>query len=51
MIKTENRNQKNSLLATRLDTFKRFPKNINQKPEQLAEAGFFYEGIIDVWLL
>ncbi|XP_063372169.1 death-associated inhibitor of apoptosis 1-like [Cydia amplana] len=33
--------------AARLRTFKHWPKSIKQKPEELAEAGFYYTGQSD----
>ena len=34
-------------LAERLATFNTWPKQMNPKPEELAQAGFFYEGVSD----
>ncbi|KAH8286105.1 hypothetical protein KR054_002713 [Drosophila jambulina] len=33
--------------STRLRTFEAWPRNLKQKPHQLAEAGFFYTGVGD----
>ncbi|XP_016970888.2 death-associated inhibitor of apoptosis 1 isoform X2 [Drosophila rhopaloa] len=33
--------------STRLRTFEAWPRNLKQKPQQLAEAGFFYTGVGD----
>ena len=34
-------------LASRLATYQAWPPGLQQKPQQLAEAGFFYEGTSD----
>ena len=36
-----------SKLKDRIPTFKNFPKQIKQKPLELAEAGFYYSGVGD----
>ena len=35
-----------AVLATRLPSFRNWPKELGQKPEDLAKAGFVYEGIV-----
>ena len=35
-----------AVLATRLSSFRNWPKELGQKPEVLAKAGFVYEGIV-----
>ena len=35
-----------AVLATRLSSFRNWPKDLGQKPEDLAKAGFVYEGIV-----
>lgn len=36
-----------SIKAVRLRTFDEWPRSMKQKPEQLAEAGFYYKGVGD----
>ncbi|KAK3097298.1 hypothetical protein FSP39_008479 [Pinctada imbricata] len=36
-----------SVQAARLSTFRNWPTGLNQQPEQLAEAGFYYFGVAD----
>ena len=33
--------------SSRMSSFNTWPKQMNPKPEQLAKAGFFYEGVSD----
>ena len=33
--------------SSRMSSFNTWPKQLNPKPEQLAKAGFFYEGVSD----
>ncbi|XP_069109875.1 baculoviral IAP repeat-containing protein 7-like [Argopecten irradians] len=38
---------KYAILATRLTTYQNWPSYLNQRPEQLAKCGLFYEGSYD----
>jgi hypothetical protein len=39
---------KYAIRATRLDSFKMWPRNMKQSPEELALAGFFFTGKL-IW--
>ncbi|OWF56460.1 Baculoviral IAP repeat-containing protein 7-A [Mizuhopecten yessoensis] len=47
VTETQPKYQQFAILATRLTTYKSWPSNLNQRPEQLAKCGLFYEGSHD----
>ncbi|XP_033742576.1 baculoviral IAP repeat-containing protein 7-like [Pecten maximus] len=44
VTETRPKYQQFAILATRLGTFRNWPSHLNQRPEQLAKCGLFYEG-------
>ena len=39
------RNPQYTVLAVRISSFSKWPRDITQSPAELAEAGFFYTGL------
>lgn len=51
VLPVEPRSPQYARLPVRIASFTKWPQDITQTPEELAEAGFFYTGIVDFWIL